>query len=256
MRILFVHDQFGFHGGAESNIYQTATALKSRGHTVGILHGRATGQGDVAWREVFAHRFPLAGKDDSITTEDAAQRFQPDVIHVHKTADLEVLEALVELKVPLVRMVHDHDLYCMRSYKYHYSSRAICTRAASPYCIFPCGASIARNRDGGFPLKWVSYRAKKREIRLNRRFDRMLVFSHYMKEELLRNGFSAERIEVHTPLHADRAEPPPSTFDSRNLILSVGQIIRGKGVDVLLDALATVKTRFECAVLGDGSHRP
>jgi glycosyltransferase involved in cell wall biosynthesis len=255
MRILFVHNQFGFHGGAESNIYQTATALRERGHSIAILHGRSTGQGDVAWLNAFELLVPLVGKDDPSATRRAIAIFEPDVIFVHKMSDLATLDTLVETGIPLARMVHDHDLYCMRSYKYNPLTRNICQRASSPYCVFPCGAIIARKRGGGFPLKWVSYRAKQAEIAINRRFDRFLVFSHYMKDELLRNDFAPEKVEVHSPLHAERTEPPVSTFDARNLVLSVGQIIRGKGVDLLLESLACVKTDFQCAVLGDGRHR-
>ena len=46
-----------------------------------------------------------------------------------------------------------------------------------------------------------------------------------------------------------------SSFNARNLILYVGQIIRGKGVDVLLDALAQVTAPFTCLIFGDGNHR-
>jgi glycosyltransferase involved in cell wall biosynthesis len=46
-----------------------------------------------------------------------------------------------------------------------------------------------------------------------------------------------------------------SSFSDRNLIMYAGQIIRGKGVDVLLRALALVKTPFECVILGDGNHK-
>jgi glycosyltransferase involved in cell wall biosynthesis len=37
--------------------------------------------------------------------------------------------------------------------------------------------------------------------------------------------------------------------------LFAGQIIRGKGVDLLLKALAKLKVPFECLILGDGNHR-
>jgi glycosyltransferase involved in cell wall biosynthesis len=96
---------------------------------------------------------------------------------------------------------------------------------------------------------------KKREIRLNQQFQRMLVYSRFMKDELIRNGFDAERIEIHAPLHAVQGDTPRSSFSDRNLILFVGQLIRGKGVDVLLEALAQIQAPFECLILGDGSHR-
>jgi glycosyltransferase involved in cell wall biosynthesis len=105
------------------------------------------------------------------------------------------------------------------------------------------------------PIKWVSYTDKKREIRLNQQFQGMIVYSRYMKDELIRNGFEAQRIEIHAPLHAEHGETPRSSFSDRNLILFAGQLIRGKGVDVLLEALAQVQTPFECLILGDGNHR-
>ena len=46
-----------------------------------------------------------------------------------------------------------------------------------------------------------------------------------------------------------------SAFSERNLLLYAGQINRGKGVDVLLRALARVRTPFEAVILGDGNHR-
>src|SRR5207249_11950495 len=133
-------------------------------------------------------------------------------IYVHKLADLPLIEALLATGVPAVRMVHDHDLYCMRSYKYHYFSRHICTRPASPYCIFPCGAFMGRNHDGGFPIKWVSYSAKKKEIELNRRFDRLVVATQYMQQELLRNGFAADKIEIHPPVPCLGDRPASKPF--------------------------------------------
>jgi glycosyltransferase involved in cell wall biosynthesis len=255
MKLLFVHDQFGGRGGAESNIYDTAAELKRRGHIVGILHGPGTGRQEAEWRATFEHRFSLVNEDSPPPITAALQVFQPDVIYVHKLPDLEALQTLVSSGVSLVRMVHDHDIYCMRSYKYHPLSRANCRRAASPYCIFPCGASIARNHGPGWPVKWVSYTDKKREIRLNQQFQRMMVYSQYMKDELIRNGFDAQRIEIHAPLHAQQDDTPRSSFSERNLILFVGQLIRGKGVDVLLEALAQVQAPFECLILGEGSHR-
>jgi glycosyltransferase involved in cell wall biosynthesis len=186
---------------------------------------------------------------------DALREYRPDVVYVHKMADLRVIEPLVNSGLPLVRMVHDHDIYCMRSYKYFYRTREICTRAASAFCVFGCGAFLARNHGEGFPLKYVSYFDKKREIALNQQFDRMIVVTPYMRTELLKNGFNPDKIEIHPPVPRMGDPNLRSSFSDRNLIVYAGQIIRGKGVDVLLESLALVKSKFECIVLGEGSHR-
>ena len=237
------------------NILATAQALQRRGHTLGLAHGGRADGGEPEWRETFPYQAPLDESGASAGLGLALEQFQPDVIYLNKLSDPRVLRALADCGTPVVRMVHDHDLYCMRSYKYHVLTRRICKRAASLYCVFPCGANVARGRKGGFPLRWVSYFAKRREIAINKRFHRMVVASYYMREELLRNGFDPDRIEIHAsvPRRTEFVEDP--SFSRRNLIVYSGQIIRGKGVDVLLESLARVKSPFECIILGDGSAR-
>ncbi|MBK8092280.1 MAG: glycosyltransferase family 4 protein [Verrucomicrobiaceae bacterium] len=254
MKLLYVHERFGALAGAEANAYITAEQLSQRGHDIALLHGPSTGKNEEGWKQVFTRLFALEG-DTAARTRSALAAFKPDAVYVHKMADLRVIQALVESGVPLIRMVHDHDIYCMRSYKYDYFTRKICTRAASLYCAIGCGACVVKNNGGGFPLKYVSYREKKREIALNRRFDRMVVVTEYMRDELLNNGFDAKRIEIHAPVPRMGDPTLRSNFSDRNLILYAGQIIRGKGVDVLLESLAKVKSKFECIILGDGNHK-
>ncbi|HVU33648.1 MAG TPA: glycosyltransferase family 4 protein [Opitutaceae bacterium] len=255
MRLLFVHERFGALGGAEANVLLTATELKRRGHTPAILHGASTGREEQKWNEVFVERFSLPPQGGLPAVRAALADFRPDVVFVHKMADLGVVEALTASPAPVVRMVHDHDLYCMRGYKYHPLTRQICTRAASPFCVFPCGAVLARDRNGRIPVQWLSYGEKRREIELNRRFARVVVASNYMREELIRNGFTEDQVEIHAPVPTPPEANIRPTFSPRNRLVYAGQIIRGKGVDVLLEALAQVRQVFECVILGDGNHR-
>ena len=197
----------------------------------------------------------MTDADNFSAAQRALSAFQPDAVYVHKTTDLRVLTALVRSGFPLVRMVHDHDLYCLRSYKYFPLTRRICTRAAGLYCVFPCGAVLARSRNGGLPVKWMSYKAKQAELRLNRRFQRMLVATDFMRQELIRNKFDPARIEIHAPVPERSAATPHGIGTDRNRIVFAGQLIRGKGVDVLIECLARVSAPFECIIAGEGSHR-
>jgi glycosyltransferase involved in cell wall biosynthesis len=255
MRLLYVHERFGALGGAEANVAITATEMRRRGHTLAILHGPSTGLEQDTWKQAFEERFPLPPGGSAAAVRAALLGFKPDVVFAHKVPDLEALEALTHSPAPVVRMVHDHDVYCMRGYKYHPITREICTRPASAHCVFPCGAMLARDRDGRFPVQWVSYTDKLREIALNRRFARLLVASAYMREELLQNGFSERSIEIHPPVPRPAARAGDPSFGPRNRLVYAGQILRGKGVDVLLESLALVHEPFECVILGDGSHR-
>jgi glycosyltransferase involved in cell wall biosynthesis len=256
MKLLFVHNRFGAMAGAETNAHITAEELRNRGHTIGIIHGPSTGRAEAAWKKTFSHRFSLSHQGNAMRVKAALEIFEPDLVYVHKMADLDVIGTLIGSRIPLVRMVHDHDIYCMRSYKYHPFTRKICTRAAGPYCVFGCGAFLKRNRGKGFPFKLVSYTNQQREIFLNKQFNRMIVVTQYMKDELLRNGFAPEKIEIHPPVPRMGDPNLRSNFSDRNLIVYAGQIIRGKGVDVLLESLSRLTIPFECIILGDGSHRP
>ena len=254
MKLLYVHDCFGALAGAEASVHITATELSARGHEVGIIHGAGTGKNESAWKAVFPTRFGLDSKNSAVVVREALASFKPEVAYVNKMSNIAVLETLTDSGLPLVRMVHDHDLYCMRSYKYNWFTRRICTRAVSPWCLFPCLACVVKNKDPGFPLKGVSYSEKKREVALNRRFHRMLVVTQYMRQELLRNGFDPRRIELHPPVPR-MGDPGLRGTLSRKQILYAGQILRGKGVDVLLEALALLDVPFECLILGEGNYR-
>jgi glycosyltransferase involved in cell wall biosynthesis len=92
-------------------------------------------------------------------------------------------------------------------------------------------------------------------IELNRRFTAMFVVTEYMREELIRQGFRPERIHIFPPIPAPASHACSSTFSGMNRIIFAGQIIRGKGLDALLRALALCKQPFRLTVLGSGSHQ-
>lgn len=255
MKILFIHDRFGAQAGAEANLFHTALALKGLGHELSIAHGVETGKDESNWRHLFVDCFKL--RPDSIISDygEALEAVSPDIIYLHNSPDPALVACLSESSRPLVRMVHDHKLFCLRGCKYTPWSRRPCERAMGLHCVFPCGGVIARSTGTTRSFDWVSYRQKQRELNDHKKFERLIVASNYMKSELLRNGVDASRIEVHPPV------PPPvepvvqPSFSQTNRLVYAGQIVRGKGVDILLRALAKVQSPFECVILGEGHHR-
>src|SRR5690606_30127607 len=126
----------------------------------------------------------------------------------------------------------------------------------SSQCVFPCGGFLVKGAAGGWSITLSAYTDKRRELELHRRFSRLVVASEYMRDELLRNGFTDSQIEIHAPVPRSAAPnrvPPRANIPNR--IIYAGQIVRGKGVDVLLHALALIREPFECDILGEGSHR-
>ncbi|MFA5204276.1 MAG: glycosyltransferase family 4 protein [Lentisphaeria bacterium] len=259
-KLLFVHEMFGRLAGAEQNILVTAPHL-AEAFDLAFLHWKRSGRDEAAFAALFPtpHAVDFASPDEAGVERAVAQVLateRPDLAYVHKCVSLPVTRALLAAGLPVVRMEHDHDVYCMRSYKYSPWTRRICTRRAGPCCLFPCLAFLARDRRrGAFGFRWVSYCRQMELIRLNRRFDAHFVVTRYMRDELIRQGFPPERIHLFPPI----PPPGPAVADRRvaggHRILFVGQIVRGKGLDCLLRALPLLHEPWELVVLGDGSHR-
>jgi glycosyltransferase involved in cell wall biosynthesis len=76
-----------------------------------------------------------------------------------------------------------------------------------------------------------------------------------MRDELIRQGFDPARIHIFPPIPAPAGQSFASSFSPCNRILFAGQIIRGKGLDALLRALALCRQPFRLTVLGSGSHQ-
>jgi glycosyltransferase involved in cell wall biosynthesis len=258
-RILFVHETFGRLAGAEQNILVTAPRL-AEAFDLECLYWTRSGKDEAAFEKVFPVNYRVAFDGPPATTRervaDVLRQSAPDLVYVHKCIANPVLEALTDWGGPLVRMEHDHDIYCMRSYKYFPWNRRICTRKAGPCCLVPCLAFLKRDRSRGrFGVSWVSYRRQMRCIELNRRFSAMFVVTQYMRDELVRQGFAADRIHIFPPIPAPAGQAFSSTFSDINRIIFAGQIIRGKGLDALLRALALCEQPFRLTVLGSGSHQ-
>src|SRR5665213_1216387 len=117
MRLLFVHERIGSLGGAEANVLLTAEELRRRGHAVALAHGGGTDCGEAEWCEVFRERFALDPSAADAGLREAVARFRPDIVFLHKFSDPAALRRLSICGLPVVRMVHDHDMYCMRGYK-------------------------------------------------------------------------------------------------------------------------------------------
>ncbi len=255
MKILFVHHKAGFQGGAEANVWQVAKALTERGHDAGLVYGESK---DESLLDDFLEPFSLTcgfskQKGSFVDAFRTSGYWRPDVIYVHKLSDARALRVLIGSGIPLVRMVHDHDMYCQRSSRYFPWNRKVCTRKAGYACAAVCG--VVRNSEGRYPLKLEWPGKKLKELSLCRKFQTHIVQTEFMKSELMLHEFDESGIHV-LPVAPLQDETFVKTDYSEPLVLFVGQILRGKGLDFLIRALHTIRNReWRCLVAGAGSHR-
>ena len=170
-----------------------------------------------------------------------------DGIVVHKCPDVATLELFPPEKT--VVYVHDHDPVCPRSYAYTPFGRN-CKRRAG---VFPCLFCAPLCRNWRPALGRVL--SQSRRLRALARVRKVVVISEFMKSRLVANGIPAEKVSVEPPTIRPPA-PGPAVADGSVDLLFVGQLIRGKGVQLLLEAMSLMKRRRTLDVVGAGNMEP
>ena len=235
MRTLFYLEPSAARGGIEIFAERHAAALRAAGGEVEI-----------------AHEVPVD--------------FAPfDEIVVHKCTDLATLERFPPERT--IFYVHDHDPICPRSYAYT-PLRRNCTRASGVWpCLF-CAPLCRAWRPA--LARVLSQRRRKRVLA---RLRGLVVISDFMKRRLVANGIPAEKITVEKPdvggsqVRKFEGSQVPEPANLRTCepanggtdvppdidLLFVGQLIRGKGVQLLLRAMARMRTRRTLDIVGAGN---
>lgn len=221
MRILFTGVYGHLYGGLERFAERAAAALRENGHEVDVA-------GD-----------PPRDLDDRDLV--LMQKIPPTV------ADLRRLKARYGDRLRFY--AHDHELYCLRRH-YYDPLRHLCDRT---YSFFPCRLCAAVTRP-----QWVLRNAfrplcafldEMREVRT-------FVPSAYIKDNLVKNGFAPEKVKVLYPLFTrplrEEAAAHEWMPDGKLRILFMGQLIAGKGVGMLIDAVRLMSRPHTLTVVGTG----
>lgn len=243
MRILHVHDVPRFEGGVEQILYDTARGLARNGWSQALLHSDEQ-QVD----SKFLSAFSSSGSNNEIIN-----RFRPHAILMHKVADHERVNTCSNL-APTVHMVHDHDLVCPRRHKYFPLSKKICTRPAGKACYQHLCCIQRAPSESSLPVRLSGTGHVKTMLDSSKAVRRYIVGSEYMRQQLILNGIDEEKISIVNPVPAALTAPRYIDMQQRPEILFVGQVIRGKGVDLLLKALAKVSGKWNATIVGTGNH--
>ncbi|MES9903721.1 MAG: glycosyltransferase family 4 protein [Sedimenticola sp.] len=251
MRILFVNNLRGYYGGVEQVVEDYARGLTRRGHECILAYGK-DGRDPEVYGASFVETYvstQFGCGDQGYSFSEIIGAVSPDVVFVHKVEHLPPgLEDNRSFRKVL--MVHDHDLWCPKGTGYYTRNRHTCQVAAGLSCYLD-GAFLERCEGGLLPVKLRSIRAKIKEMRRSHHFDTILVLSEYLKRQLIINGFPSERIRINNPV-VDQGAPEPRPLPKAPKVLFVGSLIRGKGVDLLLHALAMVSCPFQLDIVGTG----
>ena len=224
--IVYIGKYLGIVGGIERYMQNSAALLRKNGFAVHYLYtGEAARNAD-----------DFSAAFDSVQEFSVANEYlqTADLIIIHNIIPPELLNDLPADKTFF--FAHDHNIYCRRHHYYTSLGRKNCHRKYQSLRCFCC--SLGRN--AAPPL--AEYR----------KFP-ALVLSEFMADNLRKNGFKKvfklpAFIQIKYRQH---------TFmpDGILRILFLGQLIRGKGADLMIPSLANLKVPFVCTIAGDGKDR-
>lgn len=213
MNILMVAEKAEGKGGIETFAERHAARLRAEGHGVSL-----------------------------VAVADAEAIARCDEIVVHKCGDIGMLASFPPEKT--VAYLHDHEAICPRRHAYTPSGHH-CER---PGAVWPCLFCAPVCRDWKGALGRVFAQARRKEILS--RFKKLVVISRFMKGRMVANGLPAEKIEVVPP---EIRLGPVSPLGRQVDLLFAGQLLKGKGLQILLRAMARLDASRTLDVVGAGN---
>ena len=224
--ILYIGKYNGIIGGIERYMQKSAELLQRNGFVLHYRYIEEGGKDQTAFASAFSSVKPFFPEDEALRAAD--------LVIVHNIIEVKYLKYLPEKKSFF--FAHDHNIYCQRRHYYTPVGRINCHRSYNKFVCSLC----ALGRDPAPPL------AEYRKLPA-------LVLSDFMAENLRKNGF--EKV-VKLPAFIQSAETGHLFMPEGVLrILFLGQLIRGKGADLMLQALSMLDIPFECTIAGDGNDR-
>jgi len=175
------------------------------------------------------------------------------IFHIHSISDPLLMTELFKM-APVVRSVHEPRLFCPGAGKFWRKSEKICNIKFGYHCIYHTYREGCANRHPNRLYKsYTNTLYETNEGNLNYKF--IIAMSEYIKSELIKAGYSKNKIILNpyfTPLIEKTIN---SSQDKTKSLLFVGRLSKTKGVHYFIDAgliLLNKNINITIDIVGDG----
>lgn len=261
VRVLQLTPQIASSGGISTYVRSLTDELRVAGHECLVFSPDGEDSPDPAGvvHQVPEVRQAMTSSQIAPSLLDRIAKVEPDVVLVHYIRNGLLLERLMEAGLPVAEFVHGFACSGAKLFRRH---DVVCSHPVGPRCLWdwyagPCGSS----KDPVVLLE--DHRRAKAYLAALRNLPCVLVASNFMRDYLVGEGVSADRISVqewsphlwrqHRPeaRSRNRAEHGPSGSN----LLFVGRLVYAKGVQYLLEAVCQLDDRYRLRIAGDGWYR-
>ena len=230
-KVLVVHNAYGARSGEEVVVDGVTHLLERYGHQVERF-SRSSEEIPGMWLGKLRALFSGVHSGSSCRRmRETLRQFRPDVVNVHNVYPLispSVLKVCRDEGVPVVMTLHNYRLVCPNGM---FMTRGqVCHRCAGGHeywCLFRnCEGGVAKSL--GYALR--NWAARKRRAFLGN-VTMYMALTQFQREQLVREGFPADRIEV-VP-NAAAGDGICAAKEAGDYIGFVGRISAEKGIDTL-----------------------
>ncbi|MBD5633861.1 MAG: glycosyltransferase family 4 protein [Candidatus Eremiobacteraeota bacterium] len=239
MKLLVLCDVVDRVGGTESYLARTLPALARSGVDVTIVGRRVVQPGafganarEIAW-----------GADDEPARPEAARavgraidELRPDVVMTSNVHDRAVMAAARAAPLLIVR-VHDHRLFCPQGDRQYPHFPQLCTLAMSHTACL--GNAVLRGCASGLSARTLGLVRERLALReALQAADRFVVASRFVAGLCALNGVPPQRIVAIPPPFEGDPLGVPSPRPPEDRVLFAGRLVRDKGLESLIRAIA------------------
>lgn len=260
MRVLLVNTRHRRGGGDSTYTFNLAELLRSRGHAVAFFAMQDAQNlpdenadlfvSHIDFRELNRKKSPLAAArvlGRAIYSTEARQkfrqiveRFRPDIVHlqnIHNHITPSVIMEAHRRRLPIVWTLHDYKLICPNTHLLIDATGQSCEACSGGHFY---QAALRRCKKGSLmasalaSLEAYSHQA----LRIRRLVGAYLAPSRFLRDRLVRNGFSPAQVH-HLPNFLPAAwtdQPEAGASPDDGSILFLGKLDALKGIYQLIEA--------------------
>lgn len=238
MNVLIVNTKGYLYGGVEKYILTCCKELKKQGiHLYGLFEESLI---DETFNTLF----------EQCISVDEIKNYSFQLVLIHKISMNSVIDIdYLQCRYKTVLVVHDHDYYCPRKHKYSLIGKKNCSK---PYTFMGCAVCSFFLSKGNEGIELINFSAFAHRLFLLKKCHRFIVLSEFMKKNLIQNGFAQEKISLVLPTVDFSKNTHHHEYKGFEILYS-GQLIHGKGVDLLIEALSHVVGDFHATIIGKGN---
>ena len=254
MNILYVHNDYGTPSGEEHAAEEIARLLAEKGHTVRWFRRSSAELGHGAAGKIKGFFAGVHNPASAAALDRFLDDYRPDVVQVQNIYPLispSIFEVLRRRHVPVVMRCPNYRLFCPNGL--HLAGGRICERCLGPGHEWWC---IINNCEDSH-LKSVGYALRNAVARIRgsiiNNVHVFLVQSRFQKEKFVRQGISADRIEILPGMV--QVQPLGESVPLGNVVAFVGRVSPEKGILQFVEA-ARLLPDIPFIVAGDDRWMP